>query len=198
MLRGCVVRESDGACNRFMVVDETDMVSSAYGSMLMWDTSANASTSRATSTDFGYGSANTILLAGGYDTGGNTIPGVITGNETIWPTVRMFRHAYPQPYGDLIDSALDTRWFVPSRDELYVLVSMTCCLAYSRPINSIYSRCQLLTPVWPYYWSSSQDSSSSDATGKAWTGNAAKHIAEMSSFDKTRGLDLRVRLCRTF
>ena len=181
MLRGCVVRSGTRTCNRFMVVDETDMVSSAYGSMLMWDTSTNASTSRATSTDFGQGSANTTLLCN-----------AITDTTTIWPTVQYSRYKNPQGNYNASDSATDTRWFVPSRAELCVLLFMSYYDSSYRPITGIYKR-QLQIPFWSYYWSSSQHS---DYANRAWGGNF--YYGNMDYHSKTYTIDERVRLCRTF
>ena len=192
MLRGCVVRESAGTCNRFMVVDETDMVSSACGSMLMWDTSTAASTSRATSTDFGQGSANTILLAGGYDSSGNWISGAITDKSTIWPTVMYSRYKNPQGSSSASNSAINTSWFVPSRDELCVLLFMSYYDSSYRPFYGKYKR-QLQIPFWPYYWSSSQVS---DNAYTAWYGDF--YDGYMGYDGKSDTSFIRVRLCRTF
>ena len=181
MLRGCVVRSGTRTCNRFMVVDETDMVSSAYGSMLMWDTSTNASTSRATSTDFGQGSANTTLLCK-----------AITNTTTIWPTVQYSRYKNPQGDYNASDSATDTRWFVPSRDELCVLLFMSYYDSSYRPITGIYKR-QLQIPFWSYYWSSSQYS---DYASYAWYG--LFNYGYMGYSSKADTDVIRVRLCRTF
>lgn len=192
MLRGCVVRESAGTCNRFMVVDETDMVSSPYGNMLTWDTTTGKSTNRSTSTDFGQGSANTTLLAGGYDSSGNSITGAITDTSTIWPTVKQFRYKNPQGDPNASNSATNTGWFVPSRDEMCVLLFMNYYNSSYRPTTGIYKR-QLQLPFWGYYWTSSQNS---DYADYAWGGNF--HDGSMGYDGKSYTDYERVRLCRTF
>lgn len=181
VLRGCVVRTSTlGTCNRFMVVGENDMISEARGSMKTWDISSAASTSRSTNTAFGYGSANT-----------STLCSVITDSTTIWPTVQYFRYSNPQGPSNAADNALDTRWFVPSRDELCVLFFMFYHDSSHRPTTGIYSR-QLQLPFYTYCWSSSQIASNATY---AWISDAYR--GSMGSGNKG-GTSGRVRLCRTF
>ena len=196
MLRGCVVRESAGTCNRFMVVDETDMVSSACGSMLVWDTESGASTSRATSTDFGYGSANTKLLGGSAP---HMSDSLISDSTAIWLTAAYFRYRNPQGASgsDISNSATDTRWFVPSKDELYVLSCMAFYNDSSRPSDSIYSH-QLQIPFWENYWSSSQWSSSQHSNPVKYAWICGFGGLSQSGLLKSADDSARVRLCRTF
>ena len=195
MLRGCVVRTA-GTCNRFMVVDETDMVSSACGSMLVWDTESGASTSRATSTDFGYGSANTKLLGGSAP---HMSDSLISDSTAIWLTAAYFRYRNPQGASgsDISNSATDTRWFVPSKDELYVLSCMAFYNDSSRPSDSIYSH-QLQIPFWENYWSSSQWSSSQHSNPVKYAWICGFGGLSQSGLLKSADDSARVRLCRTF
>ena len=150
-LRKVVVRTSLGTCNRFMVVDETDLVSVAYKSNFKWDNSSSStySTSQATSTDFGYGSANTTTLCS-----------AITDTSCIWYTANFARYRNPQGVYNATDSATDTRWFVPSRDELCVLNFMQYFDTTYRPTTGICSK-RLQIPFRQWYWSSSQNASNS-------------------------------------
>jgi hypothetical protein len=170
MLRGCVVRESAGTCNRFMVVDETDMeflprrpkgstagnaitYTSTVLAPLMWDIDDDKKTIRDTSEAFGYGSTNTTLLCD-----------VITSFYTIWGNIQHFRrNRNPQGSPYTSDSATDTKWFVPSKDEIYVLSSMATYDSAYRPTTGIYKR-QLQLSFSTVYWTSSQYLSSSTSS----------------------------------
>lgn len=175
LLRGCVVRTNNtGTCNRFMVVDETDLVSVAYNSNLKWDT---GSTSRSTSTAFGYGSANTTTLCS-----------AITDTSCIWYTANFARFRNPQGVYNDTDSATDTRWFVPSRDELCVLNFMQYYDTTYRPTTGICSK-RLQIPFRHWYWSSSQYNSSN-----AWYGD---FVSGRMGGNYKDGTDY-ARLCRTF
>lgn len=179
--RGYVVRTSLGTCNRFMVVDETDLVSVAYTSNLKWDNSSSSTynTSQATSTDFGYGSANTT-----------TLYSAITDTSCIWYTVNYARYRNPQGVYNATDSATDTRWFVPSRDELCVLNFMQYFDTTYRPTTGICSK-RLQIPFRPWYWSSSQFAGSSDG---AWSGGFDGGYMGYHGKIAT----IFARLCRTF
>ena len=181
LLRGCVVRTNNtGTCNRFMVVDETDLVSVAYKSNLMWDTSSAQTTSRSTNTAFGYGSENTTLLCS-----------AITDTSCIWYTVINNRRlVIPNSPSSTSDSATDTRWFIPSRDELCVLNFMQYFDTTYRPTTGICSK-RLQIPFRPWYWSSSQYASGSIY---AWGGNFLGGY--MGYYGKTD--TYYARLCRTF
>lgn len=182
LLRGCVVRTNNtGTCNRFMVVDETDLVSVAYTSNLKWDNSSSSTynTSQATSTDFGYGSANTTLLCS-----------AITDSSYIWYTAKFARYRNPQGVYNATDSATDTRWFIPSRDELCVLNFMQYFDTTYRPTTGICSK-RLQIPFRPWYWSSSQYASSSIyAWGGYFDGGYMGYSDKNSTYC--------ARLCRTF
>ena len=166
-----------GAKHRFYVVAESDLTSSP----VRWDT-VTYSTSRATSTDFGTGKANTTLLC-------NTI------TNDMWPTVKTARATNPSGHTLVSDdSALDTRWFVPSRDELYVLLAMQYSDSNYRPsgmpqLSINYSAGTLSQ----YYWSSSQRSDGADF---AWDGTFLNGYIGYNY--KSNTSDIRVRLCRTF
>ena len=180
-LRKVVVRTSLGTCNRFMVVDETDLVSVAYKSNLKWDdrSSSTYNTSQATSTAFGYGSANTTTLCS-----------AIADTSCIWYTANFARYRNPQGVYDATDSATDTRWFVPSRNELCVLNFMQYYDTTYRPTTGICSK-RLQIPFRPWYWSSSQNASHSNY---AWYGGFLNGLM-YSNFKDTAG---SARLCRTF
>ena len=179
--RGYVVRTSLSTCNRFMVVDETDLISVAYGSNLKWDDSSSSTynTSQATSTDFGYGSANTTTLCS-----------AITDTSCIWYTVKNNRRlVIPNSPSSTSDSATDTRWFVPSRDELCVLNFMQYFDSSYRPTTGICSK-RLQIPFRYWYWSSSQNESST-----AWSG----HFLDGDMYNGYGKSDTYyARLCRTF
>lgn len=181
-LRGCVVRTGLGSCRRFMVVDENDMLGEARGSLKLWDTSPASSTSRSTSTDFGAGESNT-----------KTLCSAITDATTLWYTVTACRNMNIQDDSlkDELGKDISSKWFVPSRDELCVLLFMFYYKDSYRPTTGIYSK-QLQLPFYAYYWSSSQ--SAADVS-KAWYGIASDgYVYTYSKY----GSGDRVRLCRTF
>ena len=167
-----------GSKHRFYVVAESDLIDST----VEWDT-ATPSTFQATSTDFGTGKANTTLLCNN-----------ITDTNSFWPTVKTARATNPSGH-DLVsdDSALDTRWFVLSRDELYVLNAMQYKDSSYRPsgipqLSINYSAGTLSRP----YWSSSQYL---DYAHYAWYGLfSAGRLS--SNYKEVAGNC--VRLCRTF
>ena len=176
---GCVKCSRVGSKHRFYVVAESDLVNSTVG----WDT-VTQSTSRATSTGFGTGKANTTLLCDN-----------ITDTNSFWPTVKTARATNPSGHTLVSDdSALDTRWFVPSKDELYVLNAMQYSNSAYRPsgiprLSINYSSGTLSQ----YYWSSSQYSA---YVGDAWYGRFG--YGGMYNDIKNYIFDERVRLCRTF
>ena len=176
---GCVKCGRVGSKHRFYVVAESDLTDSTVG----WDT-VTYSTSRATSTDFGTGKANTTLLCNN-----------ITDTNSFWPTVKTARATNPSGHTLVSDdSALDTRWFVPSKDELYVLNAMQYSDSAYRPsgipqLSINYSSGTLNI----YYWSSSQISGNAY---RAWDGDF--HYGRMYYGLKGNTTNIRVRLCRTF
>ena len=168
-----------GSKHRFYVVAESDLVDSTVG----WDT-VTYNTSQSTSANFGTGKANTTLLCNN-----------ITDTNSFWPTAKTARATNPAGHTLVSDdSALDTRWFVPSKDELYVLNAMQYSNSAYRPsgiprLSINYSSGTLSQ----YYWSSSQ---SSGNAYYAWCGYLG--IGYMGDYGKSDTSDTRVRLCRTF
>ena len=182
-----------GAKHRFYVVAESGLVEVC----MMWDAS-NPTTHRATSTGFGTGKANTTLLCN-----------VITND--MWPLVKCARAMNPGGH-DLVsdDSALDTRWFVPSKDEMYVLVAMQYQNSSYRPSGipqlpklSINNDIEGLKDYYngyygDYYWSSSEISES-EGTKSAWRGYVdAGCMSWRGKEMAAKYSSTLVRLCRTF
>ena len=163
-----------GAKHRFMVVAEEDL-----GTSIKWDNSSSStySTSQATSTDFGTGKANTTLLC-------NNIA------NDLWATVKTAREKEFTSVSD--DSGLDTRWFIPSKDELYILDAMQYRDSNYRPSGmdglSINYESGTLDST---YWSSSQLASISNY---AWCGSF--DVGSMYYIGKNN--TNYARLCRTF
>ena len=172
-----------GAKHRFYVVAESGFIDPT----VFWDAKA-PSTVRATSTEFGTGKANTTLLC-------NAI------TNDMWPLVKAARATNPGGH-DLVsdDSALDTRWFVLSKDEMYVLVAMQYSDSNYRPsgiprLSINYSAGTL----GPFCWSSSQYTGIAttwDGNTGAWDGSAY----DGRIFGTNKDLEglVHARLCRTF
>ena len=177
-----------GAKHRFYVVSESDLTSST----VKWDTSNTYSgpyrLDVVTSTGFGSGKSNTTTLCNN-----------LTDTNSFWPTVKTARATNPAGH-DLVsnDGALDTRWFVPSKDELYVLNAMQYKDSNYRPsgIPQLSKRYASKT-LSIRYWSSSQHLKSySDGSywTYVWVGGLSS--GAMSQFQSDFGN--YVRLCRTF
>ena len=162
-----------GTKHRFMVVAEEDLSTS-----IKWDDSSSSTynTSQATSTDFGTGKANTTLLC-------NNIA------NDLWATVKTAREKEFTLVSD--DSGLDTRWFIPSKDELYILNAMQWNDSNYRPSGmdrlSINYESGTLGSA---YWSSSQLASISYG---AWLGNFSN-----GDILNSKNNTFYARLCRTF
>ena len=168
-----------GTKHRFIVVAEEDLSTAT----IKWDSKSSSTynTSQATSTDFGTGKANTTLLC-------NNIA------NDLWATVKTARETNPEGHALVSDdSGLDTRWFIPSKDELYILNAMQYSNSSYRPSGmdrlSINYDSGTLDGG---YWSSSQFASYS---GWAWAGGFNENGNVVGS-DKPSPFP--ARLCRTF
>ena len=166
-----------GTKHRFMVVAEEDLSTS-----IKWDDSSSSTynTSQATSTDFGTGKANTTLLC-------NNIA------NDLWATVKTARETNPEGHTLVSDdSGLDTRWFIPSEDELYILIAMQYSNSSYRPsgMDRLSINYESGT-LGSRYWSSSQTASYSYGALFGDFGNGY-----VSSLDKRNYFC--ARLCRTF
>ena len=166
-----------GTKHRFMVVAEEDLSTS-----IMWDNgdSSTDSTSQATSTDFGTGKANTTLLC-------NNIA------NDLWATVKTARETNPEGHALVSDdSGLDTRWFIPSKDEFYILNAMQYSNSSYRPsgMDRLSINYESGT-LGSWYWSSSQAASGS---GNAWLGGFGGGVM----LDHFKSYTVYARLCRTF
>jgi hypothetical protein len=166
-----------GSKHRFYVVAESDLTNSTVG----WDT-VDPEDYKNAFAPFGTGKANTTYLCK-----------AITND--VWPLVETARATNPSGHTLVSDdSALDTRWFVPSKNELYVLNAMQYSDSSYRPsgipqLSINYSAGTLSQ----YYWSSSQHTST---LNDAWCGNFS--LGRMHGNYKNDTTSLRVRLCRTF
>ena len=179
-ITGTVQCSRVGDKHRFYVVAESDLT----GSVVAWDATA-PSTSRGTSTGFGTGKANTTLLC-------NAI------TNDMWPLVKTARSVNPGGH-DLVsdDSALDTRWFVPSRDESCTISNMQHPDSSHRPsgipqLSISYSAGTMKET----YWTSSEDPSTSSFIRLMALDSDGYGVSGSSSTFKSS--TEYVRLCRTF
>jgi len=179
---GIVVKDTTSGANRFYVVQDRDLVSTKHSDHLMWSngTSGTLYTSLGTATGFGTGLANTKLAYAAATTDG-LLAWTSNANNVIW------HYLWAGDY-----NARSPKWFVPSKDELYVLLNMQWQTASKRLSYDKKTQLkQLPINLPPYLWSSSESSAT------------VAYIAGMCSGDmatdgKNDSNSCRVRLVRTF
>lgn len=146
----------------------------------MWSngTSGTLYTSLGTSTAFGTGKANTD----------KAIAAAKTDDLLEWNA-----NAYKCIWHYIWKGDYQTRgWFVPSKDELNVLLNMQWSTASKRlSYDGATQLVQLPMNFAPYYWSSSESSAAVTFSANFCSGNMSMHDKNLTSND-------RVRLVRTF
>lgn len=167
---------------RFYVVSDYDIGDYKHGTCLMWSngTSGTLYTSIGTSTAFGQGYNNTSLC----------IAAASTDSLLEWNS-----NAYNCIWHYIWKGDWNTRspkWFLPSKDELNVLLNMQWQTASKRKsYDGTIQLPQLPINFYSYYWSSSESSATVAHCAVFFGGN-------MDSNGKNNSVHYHARLVRTF
>ena len=179
---GVVVKDTTNANDRFYVVQDKDLVSTKDGDALMWSngTTGTLYTAIGTETGFGKGLSNTQKCIDAASTDG-LLEWNTNAYKCIWHYLWKGDYQYRSP-----------KWFVPSKDELNVLLNMQWQVASNRKsYDGETQLAQLPMSFSPYYWSSSEASASTAHSADFYYGS-------MYTLDKNNSFNFRVRLVRTF
>lgn len=172
--------------DRFYVVSDYDIGDYKHGDNLMWSngTSGKLYTSLGTATGFGTGKANTQKCMDAA-----TADGLIEWNTNAYNCI--WHYISKGDWNRTTERGVN-QWFVPSKDELNVLLNMQWStkskrLSYDGSVQLI----QLPINFYSYYWSSSESSAT-------LAFNANFYDGSMGTYDKGSTLRNHVRLVRTF
>ena len=172
--------------DRFMVVSDYDIGDYKHGNNLMWSngTSGSLYTAIGTATGFGTGKANTEKCMAAATTD-NLIEWSTNAYNCIWHYVSKGDWNRTTDRGTHV-------WFVPSKDELNVLLNMQWSTASKRKsYDGSTQLIQLPINFYSYYWSSSESSAT-----VAFYANFC--VGDMSTNNKNDAGINHVRLVRTF
>jgi len=172
--------------DRFMVVSDYDIGDYKHGNNLMWSngTSGSLYTAIGTATGFGTGKANTEKCIAAATTD-NLIEWNTNAYDCIWHYVSNGDWNRTTDRGTHV-------WFVPSKDELNVLLNMQSSTASKRKsYDGLTQLIQLPINFYSYYWSSSENSAKLAFYANFFGGN-------MNTHDKGSTSNSSVRLVRTF
>ena len=177
---GIVVKDTTNAEDRFYIVQDRDLTNLKNGDQLMWSNGESGTlyTSLGTSTAFGTGKDNTDKAIAAAKTD-NLLGWDANAYKCIWHYIWKGDYQY-------------RGWFVPSKDELNVLLNMQWNEAAKRlSYDGATQLVQLPMNFSPYYWSSSE-SSASVVFGS--------HFYYDSMYEDRKNTDRgnKVRLVRTF
>jgi hypothetical protein len=172
---------------RFYVVSDYDIGDYKHGTNLMWSkgTSGTLYATVGTSTGFGTGYNNTSLCI----TAANT-DGILEWNTDAYNSI--WHYIWKGDWNSRVP-----KWFLPSKDELNVLLNMQWHTASKRKgYNSSTSAWDIQLPQLPinfysYYWSSSESSASVAYNAHFCRGN-------MYTYNKNYANYFHARLVRTF
>lgn len=167
---------------RFYVVSDHDIGAFKHGTCLMWSkgTTGSLYTTVGTSTGFGTGYSNTEKCIAKANT-----DGILEWNNDAYASI--WHYVWK---GDW--SARNPKWFVPSKDELNVLLCMQWHDASRRKsADGSVQLIQLPINFYPYYWSSSEASATT-------AHDANFNNGSMYTNRKNNADNCAVRLVRTF
>lgn len=185
---GLVHCDGGGQQSRFYVVSDYDIGDYKHGTCLKWapnTSSGMGATSLGTSTAFGSGYNNTSLAIAAA-----TNQSIVEWNSTAYDCIWHYLVK-----GDW--SSRDPKWFLPSKDELNVLLNMQWQTDSNRKgYNQETSAWDIQLPQLPinfysYYWSSSESSATVAHLANFCGGN-------MNTVGKDNAGSYHARLCRTF
>jgi len=179
---GMVVKDTTSGTNRFYVVRDQDLIAPRNGENLMWSngTSGTLYTSLGTATGWGTGLNNTALAIAAAETDG-CIDWSSAAYSVIWHYLKWGDYQYNSP-----------KWFVPSKDELNVLLNMYWQVDSKRKSYDGSVQLKRLPMNFPItVWSSSEQSAT-------FAYYADFFIGSMGTNYKTNSGNRRVRLVRTF
>lgn len=177
---GIVVKDTTNAADRFYIVQDRDLTGLKDGEQLLWSngTSGTLYTSLSTSTAFGTGKANTDKAIAAAKTD-NLLGWNANAYKCIWHYIWEGEYQY-------------RGWFVPSKDELNVLLNMQWSTASKRlSYDGATQLVQLPMNFASFYWSSSESSATAAFIAIFCNGN-------MHADGKKDAGGNRVRLVRTF
>jgi len=179
---GMVVKDTTSGTNRFYIVQDRDLIMTKDGDHLMWSNGASGTlyTSLGTATGFGTGLSNTEKAIAAAETDG-LLEWNTAAYKCIWHYIWKGDYQYRSP-----------KWFVPSKDELNVLLNMQWQTASKRKsYDGTVQLKQLSTNFPPYLWSSSEQSATIACDAYFYGGY-------MNTGNKNDSSIIRVRLVRTF
>mgnify|MGYP002626590174 CR=1 FL=1 len=185
---GLVHCDGGGQQSRFYVVSDYDIGDYKHGTCLMWSkgTSGTLYTTVGTATGFGTGYNNTSLCIAAANT-----DGILEWNSDAYNSI--WHYLQKGDWG----GNRDPKWFLPSKDELNVLLNMQWHTDAKRMgYNQDTAAWDIQLPQLPinfysYYWSSSESSATVAHNANFYNGN-------MNTNNKNNANNNHARLVRTF
>lgn len=180
---GLVVCDDPSASktNRFYVVSDYDIGEYKHGTCLMWSKGASGKlyTTVGTSTAFGQGYSNTQKCIAAAET-----DGILEWNTDAYNTI--WHYVWKG------DWQRTPKWFVPSKDELNVLLNMQWSTDSKRKSydGTVQLKC-LPINFYSYYWSSSESTATVAHNANFFNG-------DMIAYTKNNASNTHVRLVRTY